>query len=593
MLFGLLAALLASVFILWRNPVFFDHLGWTVFFVSVLPAVFGLLSSEVYCLAVCRGREEGPHTSPKETRILALLVAVFVSGSIVLWHVSRRATRAPLAHPPELLIVGLDGATWDIIDPMIEAGDLPVLADLCRAGVRGPLETLSPIWSPLIWTSIATGRNPEEHGITSYSMTRSDLKSARIWDIARDQGKRVGLFQWLITWPSERSFAFCIPSWLAHTPETWPPEYRFIQELNLNQTESGGSASLLYILCQGTLHGLRIETTVSLFSDWITSPSDTDGAFIDQHMRYVEPSTDVFLHLLRKYEPDVACFCLYGTDQLAHRFWKYFDPEPFEDVDEDERSRFGSVIPDYYRLADRALGRVLAAAPEATVIVVSDHGMGPDLAAPARYVFRMDRILQEAGLAGRFTITFAQRRYLLSPVSPLTVEELRSALATFKGIHLYESDDPIFQVDLNEDGTIILNPMMDMVVGPEVPLYTTRGIILNARLLKIEEAVEVRHLSGSHRAMGIVILKGQAIRRGGATEGATVLDIAPTALALLGLPVSREMPGRILKEAILEEFWQQHPVKTVDSFSPPPPVKEIEADKSDLIRRLRALGYVE
>ena len=53
------------------------------------------------------------------------------------------------------------------------------------------------------------------------------------------------------------------------------------------------------------------------------------------------------------------------------------------------------------------------------------------------------------------------------------------------------------------------------------------------------------------------------------------------------------MPGRILKEAILEEFWQQHPVKTVDSFSPPPPVKEIEADKSDLIRRLRALGYVE
>ena len=591
---GAVAGQSVAILIILRNPVFFDHLWWTLLLLGPVPAGLGLLSGQVYSLVAHRIRRQEWIPSPAEKRTLALLVLGLLSSAVTIRHVSHTAADTPLGHlSPELLIVGLDGATWDIIDPMMEAGDLPTFVKLCKTGARGTLETLSPIRSPLIWTSVATGRAPEDHGITGYYGTRNDLKSARLWDVAHDHGKRVGLFRWLVTWPPDKQFEFTVPSWLARTPETWPPKYQFIQELDLNQDETGGSPSLSCILRGGVLHGFRITTTVDLISSWVREPSKTEEAFIERHMRCVEPSVDVFLYLLRKYQPDVTCLCLYGTDQLGHRFWKYFDPEPFGDVEVDQQEHYGEVIPEYYRLADRALGRILAVLPSTTVIVVSDHGMGPDLASPARYVFRMDRILHEAGLTGRFTVTFVQRRYILHPVAHLTPEELKSTRETLERIHLCESAEPIFRVELEEDGTIILNPMMGMVVDPEAPLHTTRGVIVNDNILSPDEAVEVRHLSGSHRSNGIIILKGSAIRPGADTRDATVLDIAPTALALLGLPVSREMPGRILEEVLQENFLAQHPVEIVDSFPPPPPIERHRASDAAVTERLRALGYVD
>jgi hypothetical protein len=219
--------------------------------------------------------------------------------------------------------------------------------------------------------------------------------------------------------------------------------------------------------------------------------------------------------------------------------------------------------------------------------------MGPDLASPARYVFRMERILQKAGLDGRFTVTFVQRRYILRPLAHLTPQELKSAQATLERIHLHENTEPIFEVETEEDGTITLNPRMEMVVEPSAPLQNTQGIVINEAVLRPNEAIEVRHLSGKHESKGILILKGPAIRRGTETKDATVLDIAPTALALLGLPVSREMSGRILDEVFQEDFLAQHPVEMVDSFPPPPPIAREKASDAGIAERLRALGYAE
>ncbi|MFH1742763.1 MAG: alkaline phosphatase family protein, partial [bacterium] len=376
---GGIAGLSVAAAIAVKNPVFFDHLGWTLLSVWFIPVIVGFLVGSVWSLVRQRPiREQSSSASRKA--VLAGSHILLLIACLSLWLWSRANATRPLGPSwPDLLIVGLDGATWDIMDPMMESGELPHLAELCKTGALGPLESLSPIRSPLIWTSIATGRYPEDHGITGYYETRSDLTSSRLWDVAHARGKRVGLFRWLITWPPDRQFEFTIPSWLARSPKTWPAQYQFIQELDLNQNEIGDPASVTEILHGGIFHGFRIKTAADLAFDFIRSPSDTDESFVRQHMRSVEPSIDVYLHLLRRFHPQVTAVCLYGMDQLAHRFWNCFAPEGFDSVDETRQRLYSDVIPAYYRLADRALGRVLAVLPqETTVIVLSDHGMGPD-----------------------------------------------------------------------------------------------------------------------------------------------------------------------------------------------------------------------
>ena len=371
---GGIAGLLAAGFVLLQNPVFFDHLGWTLSLL-LLP-IAGLIVGGFFELL---GEHDRKARGIKRLAVLFAAFAVLYTG---MWYWSNYRLGTPLGEDgPELIIIGLDGATWDIIDPTIESGDLPNLARLRETGASGPLETLSPIWSPRIWTSLATGREPENHGVTGYYKTRADLTAARIWDVAQSEGKSVGLFRWLMTWPPDSRFEFTIPSWLARSPETQPPGYEFIQEFLLDETESGWVKTIR----SGVFNGFRISTTIDLLKNAIQCPSEPDRVFVHHHFASVVPSVDFYSYLLRKHRPDVTCFCLYGTDQLGHRFWKYFRPDEFENVDPEKFELYKNVIPDYYRLADRALGEVLSILPDQTTIfVVSDHGMGPDPATPAR-----------------------------------------------------------------------------------------------------------------------------------------------------------------------------------------------------------------
>ncbi len=579
---GGIAGLLAAGFILFHNSVFFDNLGWTLLLLAF--PVAGLILGSI--LRLVRRDESGTG----ERRKLAGSLIAFSVLYAGFWWWSSYAIDIPLeGDAPDLIVIGLDGATWDIIDPMIEDGELPNLAQLRESGASGPLETLAPIWSPRIWTSLATGREPENHGITGYYKTRADLSAARMWDVAYSEGKSVGLFRWLVTWPPDKRFEFTIPSWLARSPETQPPEYAFIQEFLLDESESPWAQTIHH----GVFNGFRISTVVDLLRNASRTPSDPDRLFVHHHFASVAPTVDLYRHLLREYQPEVTCFCLYGTDQLGHRFWKYFQPKEFENVDSEKLRLYRDVIPDYYRLADWVVGEILSILTEqTTIIVISDHGMGPDPATPARYVFRIERILAEIGCGDRFSVSFAQRRYILHPQESTNEKEIASAREQLEEIHLLESEDPVFDVEQEQDGTLILNPAMPLVVSADPPLKTSKGIVIADKTFPIEEMVSIRDLSGSHRSEGICILRGPMIRPRAEIQSAGVLDIAPTALALLGLPLSREMPGRVLKEAIQDEFWESESLRYVDSFPAPPSLDANRPDES-IKERLRALGYVQ
>ncbi|MEW6744245.1 MAG: alkaline phosphatase family protein, partial [Planctomycetota bacterium] len=152
---------------------------------------------------------------------LPALVFILCATAVVLWLIRKEPSR------PRVLLLGLDGAEWDIIDPLIEQGKLPNLARLKKEGVFGKLRSFEPILSPIIWTSIATGKTPEKHGI-GWFMVQSEKTGQRLpvtskvrrckafWIIVSDNDISTGLLGWWATYPAERVKGFILTDFIAY-----------------------------------------------------------------------------------------------------------------------------------------------------------------------------------------------------------------------------------------------------------------------------------------------------------------------------------------------------------------------------------------
>jgi hypothetical protein len=116
--------------------------------------------------------------------------------------------------PGRVLIIGIDGATMRVIEPMIAAGRLPNLEAIARTGASGRLHSLLPLLSPRIWTSVATGKPPDEHGILGWVLPRKTGEATRLydshdrrvhalWNIFSHHGRSVATVNWLMSYPPE------------------------------------------------------------------------------------------------------------------------------------------------------------------------------------------------------------------------------------------------------------------------------------------------------------------------------------------------------------------------------------------------------
>src|SRR5262249_34690721 len=124
-------------------------------------------------------------------------------------------TPAPAGPPPtRLLLIGLDAADWQIAGPLIEAGRMPHLARLKKNGAWTELRSTNPMLSPLLWTSIATGKTPSEHRIIDclvahpgpgkkVPIASTFRKTKALWNIYSDAGRNVDFIGWWATWPAE------------------------------------------------------------------------------------------------------------------------------------------------------------------------------------------------------------------------------------------------------------------------------------------------------------------------------------------------------------------------------------------------------
>jgi tetratricopeptide (TPR) repeat protein len=296
---------------------------------------------------------------------------------------------AHMPHPiagMKVLLIGLDGADWNIIDPLVSAGKLPHLARLIRGGVRARLHTITPMLSPVVWTSIATGMLPGRHGIIDFLATNeadgsrvpvtSSLRKVKaIWNILGEQGLRVGVVGWWATFPAERVNGFIVSDRVAYQlfggqpardqsreGKVYPPD---LDEVVLSLT-----------IAPETLGVQEVSRYLRLDPDSVALPPE-QSKLVDDFRTLLaagDTYTRVGVALAGRIHPDFLAVYLEGTDTVAHLFMPYAPP-PLEGVDRDAARRFGHAVEEYYRHADELVGRLLETAGRDTAVVIcSDHG---------------------------------------------------------------------------------------------------------------------------------------------------------------------------------------------------------------------------
>ncbi len=576
---GLVCGSIASTVALLLFPHFFGRFG-EIWVLPVVAAALGVLLG-----AVRRTTDRKPRPARRLVLALALLVPALAF-----------AARSPARNwtvAPEMLVFCVDGGTWRIVDPLLEAGEMPTMAGLRRQGVSGILESTDPSFTPIVWTTIGTGVSPESHGITSFYATQEDLQAKRFWEVLEEHGRSVGLFRWLVTWPPRETKGFVIPDILARDDRSFPPEYAFVNGLR-TQKKSGRRASAGWYAGSAwklLRSGLRLETCVAAARElWAARRA---GQHEDAHiaMRRIEIrlNADLYAHLLREKEPDFTCFYDNGTDVLGHRYWEYYEPDLFPEPDREASARYGRSIPEYYVLLDEEMGRLLDhVAPDTRVVVLSDHGQVGDPGFGSYFYARAERILGDLGLDGEcYGVALGSRTYLES-VSGDPEERKRTlerAFALLECVRVEGTGGPVFAPSWSDSSRILLRS------SPDLPSLDGE-VVVDGKGFALDDWFITKAMSGTHEPPGIYVFSGDPFRAMESGPELQLVDVAPTLLHVAGVPVSRELEGTVAESLLDDDFRRANPIARVDGYG------RFEIERRDLVvdeearDRLRALGYI-
>ncbi|MCH7547921.1 MAG: alkaline phosphatase family protein [Candidatus Krumholzibacteriota bacterium] len=588
---GLAAGFVATAITLVVLPHFYSHV--TELLVFPAAAAVAALPIGAVAAVVRRSRKKA---SPSRAAVFGRSFGAVLTLSVLL-SLGLYALRAPARAwkvAPKLVVMCIDGATWDLINPFIDAGLLPNLARLKKGGTSAVLRSTDPAFSLIAWTTIGAGVEPDKHGITSFYHTQDDLKSKRIWEVFEDYGHSIGVFRWWITWPPRVRNGFVIPDILARDGASFPPRYNFINQFRMER-KSGHSATLTERAGVGwkfLRSGVRLETCMKIAREYL--PAAWTGVYADVHIATkraeIRLNADVYGHLLRRIEPEYTCFYDNGADQMCHFYWQFFEPEKFEGVDPEQAARYGTAIPDYYRLHDQIIGDILDhIGPSATIAVISDHGFRADNEGTQNWYFaRGGPILAALEMDTEYysialgSVTFVES-VRQDPAEKRAALE-RAALV-LNSLRVVESEVPLFNAYIEQEARLQLD-VSDSLQTLDGHVETSSGTVA------LEEWFNTRVFAGTHDPAGVFIGYGGAFRPGHEGTEAKLVDIAPTILHTSGFPLSRELDGSVMWDWITTLYRDSNEVVWVDTYGHYDPLRrDIKLD-AETLKRLRSLGYV-
>ncbi len=290
-----------------------------------------------------------------------------------------------------VLLVGWDAADWKVINPLMDAGKMPNVQRLVETGAMGQIATLHPPLSPMLWTSIATGKRPPKHGIHGFSeptpdgrgvqpVTNLSRKSKALWNILNQQGLRSVVIGWWPSHPAEPINGVMVSDHYhrASRPldEGWPLMKNAVHPPELAET-----------LADLRMHpDLLIPEMVEPFIPLAREIDQEKDKRLAGLMRTLCECVSIHsaaTWLLDHQEWDFFGVYYDAIDHFCHGFMRYHPPRQSW-VSERDFELYGNVVNMAYQFHDQMLGTLLKKAGEdVTVILMSDHGFHPDHLRPA------------------------------------------------------------------------------------------------------------------------------------------------------------------------------------------------------------------
>ncbi len=553
----------------------------------------------------------------------------------------------PRAGDLRVIFVGLDGATWTVLAPMLAEGKLPEMKRFLEESAYGPIQVYGKAFSPSVWTTMATGVKRNVHGIVSYTVSGEEgtymagshhRKVPALWNIANKAGLATGLINYMVAYPPEQVLGINLTRMvpvgaIPYEEKVWPPS-------------------------------LIPEVT-----ELIESVPPAEGA--DQHARDLNYEIAVLTELFKKYsDPAFSFFTVYthSTDDVEHRYWSFMYPEDFEgtplEPSEADIAAKSDVIRDHWENVEGMFAHLNSIEDANTVVIVaSDHGM-ESATAPECHLAVND-LLAEMGLltytASAEIDTSATLAYWPrgsdTNMGATGIQINRTAVGSFPGagssydealdyvmeklraVRLKEAGRPLFpavHTPTMEKNPAFKEPLARSDVIIHLSAYT-RGaevddvLAIGDRTIPLTDVLAMKgDVTGAHHPRGTLFARGLPFKRGpvftrptvetplsdvmqrvlgrkerldpimscakalGIVDRATTLDLCQTMLYLLGLPCADYMQGRVLVEGMDRGYVADHPGLLITDYGAEATRADREsAPSSEELERLRSLGYVD
>jgi hypothetical protein len=574
--------------------------------------------------------------SPWPTVGLAGATALSVAIGLAYLHprgsgLGGNSTAPSLDRPPAVVHVGLDGGCWNFLLPLLREGKLPHLRRLMDEGVWSGISTTYPCLSPLIWTTIATGRRHEVHGIRGFKETETgpggelvrsyDRTAKAVWEVASEHGKRACVVDWMVTWPPDSLNGY------------------LVSRLTLNETRKTHPLAL-----QSAVEKLPAwQALVELKESHADAAMDAEGALgytqfkVDRAMADLCLAEAVSLDLYARERFDYFAVYEHATDELSHHYWPRCQEKP------DSCGPYGRVLENCWVQVDSFLGDLSGRLDQnTTLIICSDHGLRgakhPPLEKADVRLFLLDLGLfaYEPGLGGinwsrtkAIPLAIEEKDELLRIVlkvnaggrekgkrqDPRLVAALRDSVGDlFERMVREEDGERVFRgverIGSGQRGPSGHAPPGDLVLlleSARLPAMLGKHVRHGATRLSLDTIARRASLGiihGDHWKEGIFVARGPGIRRGAAlrdvldapfrlrlertvdryrlsnipvrgilrfldlVEPISVFDLSPTIAHLLGLPVEVESDGSVATWILTADFARAHPVRAVTAYGP-------------------------
>ncbi|OJW16743.1 MAG: phosphodiesterase [Planctomycetales bacterium 71-10] len=557
----------------------------------------------------------------------------------------------------KVMVLGLDGATWDILGPLAAEGLLPNIDRLRRGGASGELRSVFPPLSPVAWTGVMTGKNSGKHGVFEFLEHDHDPMKGKV---NSSRAIRADLLWEILARHGKRTIAGGVPMSYPPRPAKDFPGFYLGDFLSPENAPDFASDPALFA---------ELEKAVGPYRAWSTSIHDgkNEEAVVDDLTAFLDQHLKTIAFLMGRVPWDLLMFDLMATDRFGHELWHAWDTA--HAAAKGDESRLEALRPkllEFWKTLDRGLGAIFEKADsDTTFLLMSDHGFGPiehyvnfnvwllekgyialkggmyvrqkhwfyrrgvtpewfyglmsrwGMANHRVTRFRgkqeswIDRLGEKAFLSREHidwsrTRAYAQGNFgqiFLNlkgrqPQGCVDPKDARTLLDEIKA-GLMEITDPKTGERLVEH----VHEGADLYHGPHAEKAPDLTVVLKDwkyRTIGLHDFTTHKVVApafgptGDHRMEGVLIAGGPGIQPHTTPQGANLLDIAPTVLHLLGLPVPADMDGRVLSELLTPDLAataDRREDRGDDHGAADGPTYE-EEDEAAIQARLADLGYL-